>query len=133
MSAGKSLICPCNHANLYYPSCPTALGTHLCMFSSYLIAHIMSDRSCLKLTVFFVTVSREYPSASFRFPKTGLIARKVDADVQVPQRINPNDFGDLETFHLAPPPPPTEGEQIQFPQLSTDYLKITGLDRPQHF
>lgn len=39
-SAGKSLICPPNHANLHYSSCPAAaLVTHLCAFSSYLIAH----------------------------------------------------------------------------------------------
>lgn len=39
-SAGKSLICPPNHANLHYSSRPAAaLVTHLCVFSSYLIAH----------------------------------------------------------------------------------------------
>lgn len=56
--AGKSLICPPNHANLHYSSCPTAaLVTHLCVFSSYLIAHA----AFAPLKMYNMCLSLQYP------------------------------------------------------------------------
>lgn len=100
LSAGKSLICPCNHANLHYPSCPAAaLVTHLCMFSSDLIAHIMLD--CLKRTicgVFFTTASGEYPPVVLRFRQLDGLPWKGVRKSHDPQKMNPNDFVELTRF-----------------------------------
>lgn len=98
ISTGKSLICPCNHANLHYSSCPAAaLVTHLCMFSSYLIAHVVLD--CLKYTICVCRYSIWGISVSWsEISATGWNVMKDGDDMHNPLRMNPFDLRELVTL-----------------------------------